>query len=260
VSAVGNGRLGETEYAELVTRVREAVVGSVPPGASLLVVSKGDAALLELPGHTAGHFPQDASGSYAGHHPRDSESATAELERLRRHGAEYLVIPETARWWLDFYAEFATHLANHCQLVADVPGGCLIYGLGSALSGPAPLPALADPEASAEQLRDFLERLVAPESAIVVLDTGDDIAAALAPLRTHWLPAVSEDVDPRLLLSRLRQHALAGADYLVVPRRAKDWLKRNRELADELEVSCRIVADQRHLCLVFELAALREEI
>lgn len=257
--SAGNGRLGETEYAELVTRVREAVVGSVPPGASLLVVSKGDAALLELPGHTAAHFPQDTSGAYAGHHPRDSESATAELERQRRHGAEYLVIPETARWWLDFYAEFATHLASHCQLVADVPGGCLIYGLGSAAPGPAPLPELAGPEASAEQLRDFLERLVAPESTIVVLDTGDDLAAALAPLRTHWLPAVSEDKDPRLVFSRLRQHARADAQYLVVPRRAQAWLKRNRDLADELEASCRTVADQRHLCRVFELAALREE-
>ena len=104
MSADANGRLGEAEYADLVGRVQEAVVAHLPPGSSLLVVNKGDTALLEIPGMKALHFPQDSTGGYAGHHPLDSASATAELERLRRGGADYLVIPVTARWWLDFYA------------------------------------------------------------------------------------------------------------------------------------------------------------
>jgi hypothetical protein len=47
----GNGAapLGEAEYAELVERIHAAVAASVPPGASVLVLSKGDAALLAMP-------------------------------------------------------------------------------------------------------------------------------------------------------------------------------------------------------------------
>ena len=97
----------------------------MPPGSSLLVVSKGDAALLELPGLTAAHFPQDGAGGYAGHHPLDSATAIAELEALRRGGAEYLVIPATARWWLDYYDGLARHLANHGEVVTD-QADCLL--------------------------------------------------------------------------------------------------------------------------------------
>src|SRR4029077_5266263 len=64
-------RLSALEYAELVARVQQTVAENVPPGASLLVVSKGDAGLLEMPGLKVAHFPQDGAGGYAGHHPRD---------------------------------------------------------------------------------------------------------------------------------------------------------------------------------------------
>jgi hypothetical protein len=254
-----NGRLGETEYAEIVGRVRESVASAIPPGASVLVVSKGDSALLEQAGHAMAHFPQDAAGQYAGHHPHDSAGATAELERLRRHGAEYFVVPETARWWLDFYDEFATHLATHCQLVDDVPGACLIYGLGGATEASAPAPATASPQGSVEQLRDFLQRLLSPDSPLIVLDAGEGIAASLAPLRAQPLAVSAEGTDAARLLERLRDHAISGAEYLVVPRRGGEWLKRNPEAADELETACRTVADQRHLCRIFDLTALREE-
>src|SRR6185295_3885890 len=49
----GAAPLGEAEYAELVGRIHSTVAGSVPPGASVLVVSKGDAALLAMPGLNA---------------------------------------------------------------------------------------------------------------------------------------------------------------------------------------------------------------
>ncbi|HWO84207.1 MAG TPA: hypothetical protein VNM38_10530, partial [Solirubrobacterales bacterium] len=114
----GNGRLSQGEYAELVSRVQASVAEHVPPGSSVLVVSKGDGSLVELPGVTAAHFPQDSNGGYAGHHPHDSAAATAQLEELRRRGAEYLVLPASSRWWLDFYGEFAAHLASHGELVA----------------------------------------------------------------------------------------------------------------------------------------------
>lgn len=253
----GNGAapLGEAEYAELVGRVHATVAATVPPGATVLVVSKGDAALLAMPGLSAAHFPQDQAGAYAGHHPRDSAAATAELERLRRHGAEYLVIPATARWWLDFYGDFAAHLANHGEVVADVPDACLIYGLGRLGEDAAGVPAITKPAASADQMRDYLEKLISTDSSVVLFDAGDGAVAALEPLRARRLVP---DEAGEGLLAALRRHAEAGADYLVVPRSSDEWLERHLEPATELEAACRKIADQRHLCRVFELEQLRE--
>jgi hypothetical protein len=257
----GNGAapLGEAEYAELVGRVHSTVASTIPPGATVLIVSKGDAALLSMPGLNTAHFPQDQAGEYAGHHPLDSAAATAELERLRRHGAEYLVIPATARWWLDFYEGFAAHLANHGEVVADLPDACLIYGLGRLGEDAAGLPAITRPIASVDQLRDYLEKLISTDSGVVVLDATDGAVAALAPLRA--LPLAPDQIGAdggEGLLTALRQRADAGADYLVVPRAADAWLDDNAEEATELEAACRKIADQRHLCRVFELVGLRE--
>jgi GT2 family glycosyltransferase len=102
-----NPRLG---YRHLVEHVRAAVDETVAAGASVLVVSRGDRALVDLEGREGHHFPQDRDGGYLGHHPSDSADAIARLEALRAGGAEYLVLPSTAYWWLDHYAGFADHL------------------------------------------------------------------------------------------------------------------------------------------------------
>jgi hypothetical protein len=256
---VSGARLGETEYAELVARVRAAVAGTIPPGASVLVVSKGDAALLRMPGCSAGHFPQDGAGEYAGHHPHDSAAAIGELERLRRLGAEYLVLPATARWWLDFYEGFAAHLASHGEVLADVPDACLVYGLGARAGNGADVAMSERPVASVDQVREFLENLISTDSRVVVLDAAEGTAAALAPLvAVQLFPEEVEAHDDEGLLGALGQLAERGAEYLVVPRGADEWLDGPTGPGAELEESCRRVADQRHLCRVFELAGMRE--
>jgi hypothetical protein len=258
LSAAENGRLGATEYAELVSRVRGEVAAAIPPGSAVLIVSKGDGELLALPGVNAGHFPQTASGQYAGHHPRDGASATAALEALRRAGAEYLVIPATARWWLDFYEELSEHLASRAELIADVPGACLIYGLGRRAAGAPVMPAVAPPEATVEQMRDFLQKLFPVDCRLVVLEAVDGIATALAPLQAARLPAEA-DPQPNDLFARLDGYAEAGARYLVVPRSSDRWLEHQDGLEDQLEESLRKVADQRHLCRIFEINEVRKE-
>jgi hypothetical protein len=252
-----NGQLGQAEYGELVSRVRAAVTGHVPPGASVLVVSKGDTALVELPGLAAAHFPQDASGAYAGHHPHDSAAATNELEELRRRGAEYLVLPATARWWLDFYGDFAAHLANHGELVADVPDACLIFGLGRAAQPNRDSPVSGRPRASVGQMRDYLESLLDEDAKLVVLEADGGIASELAPIHAAGLRVTDLQGEDPLL--GLRRALLAGVEYLVVPRTAGEWLDENREVVAEIEKSCRRVADQRHLCRLYELKGLGEE-
>jgi hypothetical protein len=253
----GNGRLSQSEYAELVSRVQASVAEHVPPGSSVLVVSKGDASLVELPGVTAAHFPQDSGGGYAGHHPHDSATATAQLEELRRRGAEYLVLPASSRWWLDFYGEFAAHLANHGELVADMPDSCLIYGLGRSARPRTGLPLAGRPQATAQQVREYLENLVSEEATLLVLEVEAGLAQALAPLRATplWVADLAAG-DP---LESLRRSARDGAEYLVVPRVADEWLQAHAEVAEGIEKSCRKVADQRHLCRVYELSKLGEE-
>jgi hypothetical protein len=259
MSGNGAGRLGAAEYADLVERVRDAVATSVPPSSSLLVVSKGDVGLLEIPGMKAMHFPQDGSGGYAGHHPLDSAAATAELEKMRRAGAEYVVIPATARWWLDFYEDFARHLAHHCELVVDVPDACLIYGLGQRSGSGPGAPPIERPQASVEQLRDYLQNLLTSEKRLVVLEAVDGVAVALAPFKAVRLRVGGEDAGvASSALAELRVLAEAGADYLVVPRSSDEWLDADPELATAVESGCRRLAEQRHLCRVFDLEGLKE--
>ena len=114
-------------YRRLVERVRAAVEETVPGDAEVLVVSRGDRELVALGDRSADHFPQDPGGGYLGHHPHDSDDAIAQLERLRAGGADYLVLPETAYWWLDHYRGFAEHLRGRYEAAGG--DGCTIFEL-----------------------------------------------------------------------------------------------------------------------------------
>jgi hypothetical protein len=117
------------EYLAVVDRVRQLVRDIVPPEATVAVLSKGDVQLLDLDGRPAWHFPQAADGSYAGFNPPDSEACIAHLEQLRVRGAEFLVIPEPARWWLDYYADFARDLDRRYHAIADAQSAATIIAL-----------------------------------------------------------------------------------------------------------------------------------
>jgi hypothetical protein len=128
----------EAEYRRLVRRVREEIESATLAGASVLVVSKGDNALLRVGGRTGGHFPQAAGGGYTGYNPADGADAIAQLEALRRRGAQYLVLPNTAFWWLDHYAGFRHHLDSRYWAVRQGED-CVIYRL-------EPVPGISDGE------------------------------------------------------------------------------------------------------------------
>jgi GT2 family glycosyltransferase len=123
------GRRVSESYAECADGVRRAVSDQVPRGAVVAVVSRGDDGLLRFDGATGWHFPQADDGTYAGHYPADSDDAVAQLERLRSRGAQYLVMPATAAWWLDHYAGFAEFLGRKCGVLFDDPKACRIYQL-----------------------------------------------------------------------------------------------------------------------------------
>jgi GT2 family glycosyltransferase len=118
------GRRPNPRYERESQHLREAVCATVPDDAEVLVVSRGDDALLELDGRAAHHFPQSGEGEWAGHHPADSAEAIGHLEELRGDGARYLVVPPTYRWWLNHYDGLREHLESHYQSVlSDERGG-----------------------------------------------------------------------------------------------------------------------------------------
>ncbi|MEO8092628.1 MAG: glycosyltransferase family 2 protein [bacterium] len=143
------GRRLDPRYREMVARVRGLVSRQLPPGAVVAVVSRGDDDLVDLPSGKGLHFPQDPGGLYAGHHPADSDEAIRELKAIRRKGAGYLLLPETALWWLEHYDGLREHLGEHCPVVAHCDGTGTLFDLSGLRVGDAGGPeALATSKAA----------------------------------------------------------------------------------------------------------------
>ncbi|MEX0585827.1 MAG: glycosyltransferase family 2 protein [Pirellulales bacterium] len=125
-------RRPNARYGLLCERVCEAASELIPDDAVVAVVSKGDDELLKLNGRQAWHFPCDVEGRFAGWHPADDAQAIDLLEQVRADGAEYLVLPATSMWWLDFYSDWRRHLeARYPALMHDATT-CVIYRLAPA--------------------------------------------------------------------------------------------------------------------------------
>lgn len=115
----------DVERRESVEAVRKLVHEHIPEDDPVLVVSRGDPALLEL-GRRAAHFPQATDGGYLGHHPSTSADAIAQLEELRSAGAAFLVFPRTGLWWLEHYRALGEHLEQrYTSLVVDEHAGAI---------------------------------------------------------------------------------------------------------------------------------------
>src|SRR5207249_1387627 len=100
----------------------------------VLVVSKGDAALLELGGRPGWHFPRADDGRFAGFYPADGREAIDHLEALRAKAAGHLLVPDTAFWWLEHYGEFRDHLDRHYRRVHS-DDRCVLFDLSPNAGG-----------------------------------------------------------------------------------------------------------------------------
>jgi 2-polyprenyl-3-methyl-5-hydroxy-6-metoxy-1,4-benzoquinol methylase/glycosyltransferase involved in cell wall biosynthesis len=127
-------RSGNGFYHDLVERIRQTVDKTIPSDSRVLVVSKGDDELLQFGKRTAFHFPQTAEGKYAGYHPANGTDAIQQIERLKDQGCNYLLLPQTSFWWLDYYKELQSHLQNeHRKVWSD--SDCIIYQLSPKSTG-----------------------------------------------------------------------------------------------------------------------------
>lgn len=119
---------GHLKYQQMLRRIRSIASSRLPSESTVIVVSRGDDQLLQLGDRVGWHFPQTADGVYAGHYPADGREAVEQLERLRARGAEYVLFPQTALWWLDHYEELREHLNRNYLRIWD-DENCLIFQL-----------------------------------------------------------------------------------------------------------------------------------
>lgn len=234
---------GDKEQRELLDRIREIAGGVVPRNAKVAVVSRGDPALLELDGPTAWHFPRDEGGDYAGYHPADSAHAIEELKKVRRAGADYLLFPATAFWWLDHYDEFKEYLESKCTRVASWKDTCVIFRL----SGP-PVDDAASRGDLASRFQEVLRSLLPSGSEVAVVNLGDEELIAPSDLRNREFGS-SKDVVTEL--ETLRE---GGVRYLAIPRTAFEWMAERSDLATRLKQTSRFITRQEHVCEVYELS------
>jgi 4-amino-4-deoxy-L-arabinose transferase-like glycosyltransferase len=82
--------------------------------ALIIAATDGDPTVFYYAHRRGWHFLGD--GVYDGN-PLNSAQIIANLEKLRSRGATHLVFYAGTQWWLDYYKEFADHLANTATLV-----------------------------------------------------------------------------------------------------------------------------------------------
>jgi SAM-dependent methyltransferase len=115
----------EQEYRREVEQIRKIAVARTPAGSTLTIISGGDDALLDLAGRRAWHFPRMPDGCHTGEKPVDARDAVGWLEAHRCGGAQFLVVPATARWWLQHYAGFRRHLRRRYRKIYDGAAGTI---------------------------------------------------------------------------------------------------------------------------------------
>jgi hypothetical protein len=192
----------------------------------VLVVSRGDEQFVRLEGRRGWHFPRHEDGRWAGFHPADSEAAVEHLESLRSQGAQYLVFPQTAFWWLDYYGGLEEHLVARYKLLASTEV-CRIYDIRA---GRPTGTVHAEPASIAPRIAEIVRRLLPPDAETEIL-TGD---------------ASLPDDTARL--------AERGVQFLVIPRSASGWLLPRPQLEGQLREHHRLVMRQEHLCEIYELS------
>jgi hypothetical protein len=238
----------ERRYRDQVDRIRAQVRATVPKRARVLVITRGDEALLRLDGREAAHFPQTPTGLYAGHYPADDDEAVAHLELLREAGAQYLVIPAEARWWLEHYPALRAALEDKGELLPSDSQTALIYALRRSETSPTGLPAELEPARTAPVVSSLLRALLPERVGVVLIGlAADSIEVGDRPC---WrLPA--EPAEP--VIEQAQAACAAGARFVVLlhPDRPSEALDgRYRPAFAE---SMKLICAQR-LADVFEVA------
>lgn len=227
-------------YKQLVLNICDLVETSLPFKSIVLVASKGDEDLVTFTGRTGWHFPQEQHGTYSGHHPANCLAAIREIDQHREKGAQFLVLPSPMFWWLQFYSDLATHLAEHYSLLVD-DEQCLIFSLGQ-------MPEDCDHSVCGPDISEHsgLSHLTRKLVTIVYLHTAADNRAAnfLEALARRQMPphrllivdnSQGDDLFPEGLAACHDHVALVKTDHRV-------------ELAEAAQLGCILAPGDVVLC------------
>lgn len=252
----------QSNYQQLIARVRQVVGKTVPLGATMAVVSKGDSALLQIDGVNAWHFPQRDDGVYAGHHPADSAAAIAQLEKVKEKGADFLLIPQTSFWWLDHYPKFRDHLVSNCRQIARIEDTGVIFQIRERSTATEPNPVHGEYGRLCMQIRDFITSIIPKKSRISVISKGDPELVNFPCLEAEHFP-MQEDgqyaghypADSDEVLAHLAAFRARGGGYLLIPKPSMWWLDFYTGFRDCLETQGRLISRQKYLGALFFLTA-----
>jgi hypothetical protein len=187
----------ERRYRDQVDRIRAQVRATVPEGSRVLVISRGDEALLRLGRRRGEHFPQTQTGLYAGHYPADAEEAVSQLEAVKEAGAEYPALK--------------TALENDGELLPSDSQTALIYALTRREVGSSGPPAELEPDRIAPPIGSLLRALLPDRAGVVLI--GPSAEAIEIDDRPCWrLPA--EPVGP--VIDQAQAACAAGARFVVL--------------------------------------------
>jgi SAM-dependent methyltransferase len=242
-------------YQLIIHRLREAVEKTVPLVARVLVISKGDEALLKLGVRVGWHFPQDERGVYAGHNPADSAAAVEHLEQLRARGADFLLIPATALWWLEHYADFRRHLEEHYREVYRQDDTGVIFALRDQAA-----PEQQPYQQLIHALREVVGSSVPPEAVVLVISKGDEELLKMEE-RTGWhfpqdergVYAGHNPADSAAAVEHLEQLRARGADFLLIPATALWWLEHYADFKKHLEAHYQLLRSDAN-CVLYQLS------
>jgi hypothetical protein len=119
---------GDSAAEAIPPRIEEAVKRHLPEGSTVLVMSLTEDTIGDFDGYELWHFQRLDDDDDAGRGSTDEE-AIAELEELRKQGAEYLVVPVTETSWLERHEGFRRHLERYAPQTDD-PDTAVICDLG----------------------------------------------------------------------------------------------------------------------------------
>jgi glycosyltransferase involved in cell wall biosynthesis len=179
-----SGRMSHPEYGDMLPRFRKIVCDLVPEQSTVAVVSKGDPALLDLGRRNAWHFPQGSDGAYAGFYPAE-DAAVAHLEAVRTKGANYLVFPKSAFWWLEHYTDLRRHLQERYREIRPDDDCCVVFSLNESpvRSDPAQIAASPIPRTKTVMRRRRSQRATEQQNGSEAALTSDRFSSLFA--RNH---------------------------------------------------------------------------
>src|SRR5262252_7981123 len=89
------------------------------PNALIVAADNGNPAIFYYAARKGWHL-LETDGIYNGE-PTDSAEAIADLEKLRKRGASFLVFTYDTSWWLDYYEQLRQYVVSNSSVVEETP-------------------------------------------------------------------------------------------------------------------------------------------